>query len=191
MIRTSYNGCLLAAHPKRKGHDLERAVMFIVDHDNQGTIGYRIDKKIITGLDLTSVMSNLDILYTGEESIYAGGSESLNRLHVIHTLDWSNRRTLKLSANIGVSYDVSILRDIAKNKGPKRFRVVAGYTKWPQGHLEGEIASRHPWRIEHSWIIAEPTEELIFDLEEQYQWRAIIDNESHKEIDRWFNHVRD
>ena len=191
MIRTSYNGCLLAAHPRRKDQNLDKAVMFIVDHDEHGTIGYRIDKKFVTGPDLASVMSNLNIDYSGDDAIFKGGSESVNRLQVIHTLDWSNKRTLQFGDNLGVSYDVSILTAIAKNQGPERFRVIAGYTKWPPGHLEGEIAGKHPWRLEHSWIVLDAKQDLIFDLDDQEQWRAVINHESHREINSWFSHVRD
>lgn len=191
MIRTSYNGCLLAAHPKRNATALDRAVVLIVDHDENGTIGYRIDKKYPNGLDLAGVMNNLNITFEGEQAVYKGGTESLNRLQVIHTLDWRNKRTVTLDNNIGVSYDVAILSDIAKDRGPEKFRVVAGYTKWPPGHLEGEIAGKHPWRLEHSWIVVDPTEDLIFEIDEQEQWKSIIQFESNREIDRWFNHVRD
>ena len=122
--------------------------------------------------------------------MYKGGTEGTNRLQVVHTLDWSNNRTQRLGDNVGISYDASILKDIAEDKGPTRFRILAGYTKWLPGHLEGEISGIHPWRTEHTWSIVDATESLVFDSEDKDQWKSVIDCISSQEINRWFSHVQ-
>lgn len=191
MIRTNYNGCILAAHPKRKDSVLGKSVVLVVDHDQNGTIGHRIDTKFNNGLDLQTIMGNLGIVYTGDEALYRGGSENSNRLIIIHTLDYCTKSTIKLGPDLGISYDVSILTAIAKGQGPRKFRAVAGYQRWLAGFLEGEISGRSPWHTEHSWSIIEPTEELVFDLDEKEQWLAVINHNSSREVNSWFNHVQD
>lgn len=191
MIRTNYNGCLIAAHPKRKDSVLSRSVVLIVDHDQQGTIGHRIDTKFNNDLDLQGVMGNLGIIYTGDEPLYKGGSENSNRLVIIHTLDYTSKSTIKLAPDLGISYDISILNAIAKGRGPRKFRALAGYQRWLAGFLEGEIMGHSPWHIEHSWSVVEPTEELIFDLDEKDQWLAVINHSTNTEVNSWFSHVQD
>lgn len=189
MIRTNYTGCLLAAHPKRSHETFQKSVMLIVEHDTDGALGHRIDQQFYNGLDLATVMSNLGIAYTGNEPIYKGGPDGTNRLQVVHTLDWANSRTQQIGPGVGISYEASILKDIARDRGPRLFRVIAGYTKWLPGHLEGEVGGQHPWRIEHTWSITDSTESLIFDYEGKEQWKAVIDQTSSTEINKWFNHA--
>lgn len=190
MIRTSYSGSLIAAHPKRKDSTFSKSVIIIVDHDKDGAIGHRIDHKFQNGLNLETVTNNLGIPYAGDEPMYRGGPENVNRLIIVHTLDFHTKTTTKLTNDIGLTYDASILKAIAKGQGPRKFRAVAGYQRWLAGFLEGEITGYAPWNVEHTWIVTDPTEELVFDYEEQEQWRKVIETTGNLEINKWFSHVQ-
>ncbi|NBP00726.1 MAG: YqgE/AlgH family protein [Proteobacteria bacterium] len=191
MIRTNYTGCILAAHPKRNDKELKQSVVLVVDNDQEGSIALRLDRQFYNGLDLPTIMNNLGIAYEGDDSLYRGGPEAVNRLQVVHTLDWATRRTVRLGTNVGVSYDVSILAAIAKSEGPKKFRVVAGHLRWPPTALEGEIAGQPPWDVQHTWSVLDAAEDLVFDSDGKEQWLSVIKNESVKEVDKWFNLSQD
>lgn len=182
----NYTGCLLAAHPKRREQDLERAVMLVVEHDIQGARAHRINYRLHNGMDLQHVMNGLGISYSGDEPIYKGGQDRYNRLFVIHTLDWFTASTIRLGENLGVSYDSSVLAAISRSEGPEQFRVVAGQHTWQTGFIEGEMTGKHPWKTHHNWSVIEATPELVFDLDSDEQWLAVIHQSSQIEVSKFF-----
>lgn len=180
---------LIAAHPLRQDKEFARSVFFVAEHDPTQALAYRIDLKSMS-IDLGMIMTNLGIHgYVGSEPVYQGGVEHTNRLVVIHSLDYTCKSTHSIGFNLGISYDPSILQDIAKGHGPSQYRVIAGCHRWLGGFLEGEISGRSPWSIEHTWSVVKPTIDLMFEHDEEAQWRKIIDCRVQEEIVNWFSPV--
>jgi putative transcriptional regulator len=185
MIEHNYKGYLLASHPKRRDGTLRRSSMLILDHDETGAIGLQINKQF-TELTFQTVMKNVGFPIVDDRPLYTGGQESVNRIHVIHSLDWYTANTTKINDNIGVSHDVSVLAAISKNEGPDYFRVVAGFTRWLPGHLEGEILGEDPWDITDVWTFSPATIETVFNLDDIEQWHKIIEESSKLQVASWF-----
>jgi len=180
---------LIAAHPRRQDKDFTRSVFLVAEHDPSQAMAYRIDAKSMS-LDLSMIMTNLGIHgYIGNEPVYRGGTEHTNRLVLIHTLDYTCKSTHSIGNDLGISYDPSILKDIAQGQGPRQYRVIAGCQRWLGGFLEGELSGRSPWSVEHTWSVIRPTTSLIFDYDEDSQWRKIIDCHAQEEICNWFSPV--
>jgi len=186
MIEQNYRGYLLAAHPKRPDPYSRRGVMLILDHDSTGAIGLQINKPFSNDVSFDIVMQNVGLHTDRDQPLYNGGPEATNRIHVIHSMDWFSPTTIKLSDTIGVSNDMSVLAAISENAGPENFRVVAGYTKWLPGHLEGEIAGEAPWSINHIWTFIPPDPEILFGLDDIDQWHKIIAESGRLQIANWF-----
>lgn len=186
MIVQNYKGYLLAAHPRRQEPTLQRSVILVLDHDSTGAIGLQINKPFTNDITLETVMQNVGMHTDLDEALYCGGSEASNRIHVLHSLDWYTNNTTKITEHIGVSHDVSVLAAISKNEGPEQFRVVAGFTRWLPGHLEGEILGQEPWTIHHSWSWVPAESEMVFGLHEQEQWHSVISQSSRLQVNSWF-----
>lgn len=186
MIIQNYKGQLLASHPKRRDPFLRRSAVLIIDHDAAGAIGLQINKRYANNVSVSTVMNNLGMQITEDQPLFHGGAESPNRIHVVHSLDWTTISTIRLSNTIGVSNDISVLSAISEDSGPEHFRVVAGFTRWLPNHLEGEITGAAPWNITHSWSSAPVSIETVFELDDTDQWWGIHDHASKQQIANWF-----
>lgn len=186
MIGHNYKGHLLAAHPKRRDAILRRSVVLVLDHDASGAIGLQVNKPFTNDISFETVMQNVGLHIDQDRPLYNGGQESLNRVHVIHSLDWYTSNTTKISDSIGVSHDVSVLSAISKNEGPDYYRVVAGFTRWLPGHLEGEIEGETPWDITHTWGFAPADVDTLFNLDDIDQWHAVLNHSSKLQVSTWF-----
>jgi putative transcriptional regulator len=186
MIEQNYRGFLLAAHPKRPDPHLRKGVVLVLDHDQNGAIGLQINKPFTNDVTFETVMRNVGLPCPRDYPLYHGGPEHANRIHVIHTLDWYSPSTVKVTDQIGVSNDISVLAAISESQGPECFRVVAGYTSWPPGHLLGEIKAEDPWTINHSWTFIPADIDMLFDRDDIDQWHNIISESGRIQVSSWF-----
>lgn len=186
MILENYKGCLLAAHPHQPEPSLRRAVMLIVAHDKTGALGLQINKKFENDVTMLTVMENLGLYSDLDQPLYSGGLDATNRIHIVHSLDWSTRSTIKVTDQLGVSNDISILAAISENEGPEYFRVIAGYTRWPAKHLEGEMRGEDPWSVTQMWSSVPASIDNVFGIDDIDQWYKTIDDAGKLQIDSWF-----
>jgi putative AlgH/UPF0301 family transcriptional regulator len=101
-------------------------------------------------------------------------------------LDWSTRSTIKVTNQLGVSNDISVLAAISENEGPEYFRVIAGYTRWLPKHLEGEMQGTDPWSVTQTWSSVPANIENVFSLDDIDQWYRTIDDAGRIQIASWF-----
>jgi putative transcriptional regulator len=186
MYEQNYTGFLIAAHPKRSDSNLRRSAILIIDHDTSGVIGLQINRPYTNNVTVDSVMRNIGLNIDNDQLLYNGGTESINRIHIIHTLDWFSPTTNKLTEQIGISSDLSVLTAISKQEGPKEFRAIAGFTRWLPGQLEGEILGEAPWNINQSWSFIRAEPELVFGHTDIDQWHRVIADSSKQQVASWF-----
>jgi putative transcriptional regulator len=185
MIEQSYTGFLLAAHPKRTDPFLRRGVMLVIDHDSNGAIGLQINKSFVNDITFNNVMQNMGLDLDQDQPLYNGGIEATNRIHIIHTLDWYSPTTNKVTDQIGVSNDVSVLTAISEGDGPAYYRAIAGFTRWLPDQLDGEIMGEDPWTINHSWSFAMAEPEFVFGFDDIDQWHKVIAESSKIQVANW------
>lgn len=186
MIEQNYQGYILAAHPRREETLLRRGTILVMDHDSSGAIGLQLNKPYTSSVSLNTVMQNVGLTIDNDQPLYNGGPESTNRIHIVHTMDWSSPTTNKITDHIGVSSDISVLAAIHQGSGPNHYRAVAGFTRWLPGHLEGEIIGEDPWTINHSWSFIPAVPEVVFGLTDVDQWHKVISDSSRHQIANWF-----
>jgi putative AlgH/UPF0301 family transcriptional regulator len=93
---------------------------------------------------------------------------------------------MKITEEIGVSNDMSVLVAIAQGEGPELFRAVAGFTRWPAGYLEGEILGEAPWTITDTWNFAPATPDMVFGTDDLEQWHQVIYESGRLQVSNWF-----
>lgn len=139
-------------------NDLEfnKAVVLIVKDDNEGTIGFMLNKRSNYLLsELNSGSKELNI------PIYKGGPVMIDTIHFIHKKTKLFQQSTKITNEIfwGNEFEkaVELIRD--KKIDAKEIKFFVGYSGWDENQLENEIE-------EKSWLITSTyTKKEIFGFE--------------------------
>jgi putative transcriptional regulator len=169
----NFTGKIIAVQPANLEPTFSHGVVLIAQHSLKGAWGVIINKPAKT-VNMKNIMTAAGIEYNGIEAIYIGGPVEPTRVHVVHTLDWFSPTTLKITDDLGITGDISVLAAIAAEEGPKMYRAGVGLAVWGAGQLEGEFKGEPPWNPIDRWLCTDATVDLILtgNGEEQYQ-RAI------------------
>jgi putative transcriptional regulator len=153
-----YEGQLLIATPYMRGEVFSGAVIYVFAHNAGGAMGIIINKPLEM-VHYASLFQQLSIdisKYDADLTIYHGGPVEENRGFVLHSAEYEVDDTLCNESGINVTASISILRDIATNKGPTKTLLAIGYSGWSAGQLEAEIEA-------NLWLTVPATPEVIFN----------------------------
>ena len=185
ILKSTYQGQLLVAHPHNPRDALYRSVILVVAHSDIMSVGLQINKPIAE-LTLQKVADTIGVWYSGDEVIYSGGNVGLNKIHVIHSLDWIGTTTVKLNEHVGVTNDISVLAALSAGEGPEHFRACAGYRFWDLNLLDSEISNRGTADSAYRWEVAPATIENIFCLDGARQWENTVADSVSNQVSNWF-----
>jgi len=166
---------LLLAMPHLVDPNFSRAVVLMVEHNDEGSFGLVVNHP--SDMDAVSLLDALDIVWKGEEEarVWSGGPVMPTSGWVLHaptdvvakpgeTLESTG--TVELVAGVALSTSPDNLRAIAASP-PGRVRLLLGYAGWGPGQLADEMASG-------SWLHADATPELVFETEADEMWEAAL-----------------
>ncbi len=152
-------GNILIAEPFLQGKYFSRAVIYIVEHDRKGSIGFVLNKPMLYSTsDLVDELSGVHF------PVYVGGPVETNQLYYIHThpeLD----DALHIANGIYWGGDFAMLTRMLKKQLilPEEIRFFAGYSGWSEGQLERELE-------ENTWMVGDITREQFFKLQDKQMW---------------------
>jgi len=160
-------GKLLIAMPSMTDQRFEKAVIFMCAHDGQGAMGLRVDdqmndvhfEKII---DQTGIKSDIAIDLDAVNVLNGGPVES-GRGFLLHSGDFQQKDTIRITRDYGVSGTVDALREVVSGKGPGKMLFVMGHAGWTAGQLDRELQ-------ENVWLIANTTPEILFEVPYEDRW---------------------
>ena len=167
-------GQLLVAQPKNTEGHFSKSVILVAHHNYAGAWGVVVNRLART-VTMKNIMDAAGIEYTKDDMAYIGGPVEPTRVQVVHTLDWSSSNTLKVTDEIGITGDVSVLAAISQGQGPRHYRAGVGLAVWSAGQLDGEQSGQSPWTPEHRWLTTPATADLIFNDIGEEQWQSAID----------------
>jgi putative transcriptional regulator len=158
-------GDLLISEPYLPDPNFERTVVLICEHDENGTIGFVLNKPAI--VDLAHVMDDLS---NAKAPLYVGGPVQQDTLHFLHR---SNK--LKENANLivdgiywGGNYDRLATMINTHELTDADIRFFVGYSGWSEGQLLDELK-------EKSWIVCKkPSAQLLFDVPAAELWKRVL-----------------
>jgi putative transcriptional regulator len=138
-------GRILIAEPGLLDHSFKRAIILLVEHNDQGTVGFVLNNLI--DIKLTELIPNFPDFNT---QISIGGPVSPNSFHFIHTLGDLIPDTKMISQGLYWGGDFEIVKALIElNKiTPRQIRFFIGYSGWGNNQLEKEIK-------ENSWVVSE------------------------------------
>jgi putative transcriptional regulator len=180
----SLSGRIIVAHPKLEEPYFSKGVIILSKHSNSGAWGLMVNKPA-PKTTIDQIMQSVGIMCNRQDKIYIGGPVDTHRVYVLHTLDWRSSTTMKITDDIGISNDVSILSAIATGEGPALFRACVGNCQWAPGQLDGEMSGEMPWHQNTSWLDTPATIESVFNLTEEEQWQRAIELVAHDKVSSW------
>ena len=154
-------GCILIAEPFLKGEYFSRSVIFMVEYDKKGSIGFVLNKPMkFTTSDLVTELVGMKL------PVYTGGPVEINQLYYFHRhpeLDGA----LYIANGIYWGGNFEMLTSMLKAGKilPNEIRFFAGYSGWEAKQLESELK-------EDSWIIGNIDNKRFFDYPHEKLWET-------------------
>lgn len=184
MTKKKYPGYLLVANPNNPRDELSKSVILIASHNDRMAIGLQVNNPL-EDINLQTVAENIGIDYPNPDLLYYGGNISMNKIHVVHSLDWKGLTTVKLNEQLAVTNDISILAALSRGEGPTFYRACAGYWLWDEGLLDRMLDPRDR-SDPHKWEITPGTLDNVFTGEGPEQWRTSIEEAAKYQVSAWF-----
>jgi len=146
----------------------EKTVIYICDHDAQGSMGLVINRPLPSA-KAAVILQALGLSSDEEpgriQDIYYGGPVQPGVGFVLHTPDYKIEGTLTISEDICLTTNSKIVEDIEIEKGPERFRFTMGYAGWGPEQLEREIANG-------DWLVIPADGRFIFEQADHAKWSS-------------------
>lgn len=158
-------GDLLISEPYLPDPNFERTVILICEHDENGTIGFVLNRKAQVGLQ-----DVVDQLKGHESDLLIGGPVQQDTLHFIHRNDHLADTSNEILENVwwGHNFDDLLGLISAGLVDNSEIRFFLGYSGWSPGQLMDELKTK-------SWIVMKNVKsEMIFDWDNHELWKACL-----------------
>lgn len=157
-------GILLIADPFLKDPNFIRTVVFLCDHQQEGSFGFVLNKDY----DHT-----LDELVNGAEGlkipVYFGGPVQMDTIHFLHQFPDMIPGGLEITEGIywGGDFEAAIEQLRMGKIDKSKIRFFIGYSGWGNGQLTDELK-------EKSWLTVMATRKLIFHKKINEIWKESL-----------------
>ncbi|WP_058480150.1 YqgE/AlgH family protein [Legionella waltersii] len=156
---------LLIAMPSLKDPNFEKSVVYLCEHNEQGSVGLIINRPL--QFPLSIVFEQLQIEPVGAETnrmpLLFGGPVQPERGFVIHKQVGGWRSSLFLQDEVTVTTSNDIIRAIACDKGPKDVLITLGYSAWSENQLEQEV-------MDNVWLVCPYHSEILYEVPFEERW---------------------
>ncbi len=162
------SGKLLIAMP-RMMNPFARTVVYLCAHNADGAMGLVINR-LIGAITFPDLLAQLGINSPGvgrEIQVHFGGPLESGRGFVLHSSDYQQDGTLKVSDLMSLTATIDILRDMAAGGGPRLSMLALGYAGWGPGQLDTEMQA-------NGWLHVEADQNLVFDDNLEGKWERAI-----------------
>jgi putative transcriptional regulator len=164
-------GKLLVASPALTDPNFARAVVLVIDHDDEGAVGLVLNRP--TSLEVASVLPVWADLAADPDVVFEGGPVGPESALALARLRGSAQAEASGGA-VGVRHLVSDLCLVDLDGDPdalvpslEGFRVFAGYAGWAPDQLEAEID-------EGSWFVLAPMHGDVFARDADRLWGSVL-----------------
>ena len=159
---------LLLAMPQLEDPNFTRAVVLMIQHNDQGSFGIVVNRPSET--PVIEVMSPLGMRWRGDPTavLWVGGPVAPESGWLLHepTREIAGEGTVDVSDGIALSTSPEHFRRLVE-KPPHRLRFFAGYAGWGAHQLESEL-------VAGAWLTANVTPTLIFDTPPERMWEVAL-----------------
>ena len=152
--------------PQLGDPNFNRAVVFILEHGEQGSMGLVISRA--SNLTVGAFCGTQGLVYRGDPSqaVFFGGPVQTERAFILHSTGPKGPETEEICAGVSISYSLESLRHLSENP-TDNLRVFLGYAGWGPGQLASEVQ-------EGAWLLHEPSVDLVFAEPERDPWSEAL-----------------
>lgn len=153
-------GQLLIADPFLSDPNFQRTVVFLCDHNHEGSMGFIINKR--SGRDIGELFTEME---GNPFPVYVGGPVQQDRLFFIHTVPEMIPGGIKILENLFWGGDAEITFAYIRNGllSEQQIKLFIGYSGWEAGQLANEMELK-------SWLLTEATNGLLFQTDIKKIW---------------------
>lgn len=166
----SFRNAFLIATPDMGDPRFQFTVIYVVSHDQSGTMGIIINKDK-DGLFISDLLGQVGItgdMKIADGPVLSGGPVDIDRGFVLHSSDYfKTEATLKISDKMSLTSTKDILESLVTDAHPKQALLAVGYAGWEAGQLEKEIA-------QNSWLVTDADEDMIFSADFEGKWATAL-----------------
>ena len=163
-METIQPGSILIADPFLKDPNFLRTVIFLCEHQNEGSFGFVLNRKLeyVVG-DLMNELAGCKF------PVYYGGPVQQNTIHFLHRCGGLISGGQKITNEIywGGEFD-DVANLLQNNKlSPKDIRLFIGYSGWGEGQLNDEFNQK-------TWLTTFSSERLVFANNVDQIWQEAL-----------------
>ncbi|UEG50304.1 YqgE/AlgH family protein [Ferruginibacter lapsinanis] len=154
-------GILLIADPFLKDPNFMRTVVFMCEHNAEGSFGFVLNKQF----DYT-----LDELITSFEGypvpVYYGGPVDMDTIHFLHQYPDKIPDSQEVMKGVYWGGNFETLTELVKNNEIdfSKIRFFIGYSGWGKGQLNNELS-------EKTWLTVSAKRNIVFHENPQEVWK--------------------
>jgi len=160
-------GKILISEPFLKGICFQRAVILLVEHNSNGTMGFVLNKQ--TDLKVNDFLPELKHL--PDIPIYLGGPVQFNHLFYIHVLDeMIVPDGVKIVGNLRFDGNFDAMKQYIASGGAVEgnIKFFMGYSGWGENQLNEEL-------VRDSWLVGKCSIENIMMADGESFWDNALD----------------
>lgn len=159
-------GGFLLSDPFQGDPFFERAVVYLCQHDVDGTFGFVLNNPL--ALSLHDIIEQQGLK---DHALFIGGPVAKNQLFFLHNLGERIANSLACGHDIYFSGDFDSLIEYIDSNGCDaiKLKFFVGYSGWDENQLEEEIK-------EHSWIaVNNIPSSYVFEENHTALWKSCMD----------------
>jgi putative transcriptional regulator len=157
-------GKFLLAEPFLEDPYFKRSVIFLVEHNEKGSLGFILNKPI--DLEINNALVGFPEY---KESLYLGGPVQRDQLYFLHTLGDKIEKSIEVSKGIYWGGDFDAVKVMIEQKQIRsdEIKFFVGYAGWTDNQLDDEIKAK-------SWIVADAKPAEVFNHDSKHLWSSIM-----------------
>ncbi len=157
-------GRLLISKPFLHDPYFKRSVVFLTEHNNDGTVGFILNKPVAI-----SINEAVDEFPKFNSQLYMGGPVQRDSLYYLHTMGNSISDSIEVAKGIywGGNFEVIKVMIESNKISQNDLRFYMGYSGWDSKQLDKEMEN-------DSWIVAPAKLEHIIGTDPENLWSDVL-----------------
>jgi len=155
------SGILLISDPFLKDPNFMRTVVFLCEHQEQGSFGFVLNRKYENTID-----ELIPELEGHKIPLFYGGPVQMDTIHFLHQYPGEIPGGQEVMKGIYWGGDFDKVVEMIKNDemNENKIRFFIGYSGWSDGQLKNELD-------EKSWLTVKATRKLVFHNDYKEIWK--------------------
>jgi putative transcriptional regulator len=157
-------GILLISDPFLKDPNFMRTVVFLCEHQEQGSFGFVLNRKYENTID--EIVPELEGY---KLPVYYGGPVQTDTLHFLHQYPEEIPGSVEVIKGVYWGGDFDIVTQMIKKNviDENKIRFFIGYSGWGSGQLSEELTCK-------SWLTVKGIRKLVFHKKHEEIWKDAL-----------------